>query len=70
MNSRKYGVGTMAPVIMKELYTTTGANYLRILPAATGVVIARWAMYPVKLLANLYQPCHLPIYHVLPIKQC
>lgn len=48
---------------------TTGASYLRTLPAAKDVVIVRWATYPVKLLANLYQPCRLSIYHVLPIKQ-
>lgn len=69
MNSRRYAVGTMAPVIMKESYMTIGASYLLMLPAARSVVIARWAMYPAKLLANLYQPYHLPIYHVHPIKQ-
>lgn len=67
--SRSYAVGIMVPVITKESRMTTGASYPRMLPAAKDVVIARWATYPVKLLANLYQPCRLPIYHVLPIKQ-
>lgn len=68
-NSRKYTVGTMALVLMKESHMKIGPCYLRTSLAAKDVVIARWAMYPVKLLANLYQPYHLHIYHVLPIKQ-
>lgn len=67
--SRRCAVGTTAPVIMKELHMTTGASYRQTSLVAKGVVIARWAMYLVTLLAKLYQPCHLLIYHVLPIKQ-